>query len=616
MNTLKVGTLEKSFADWHILKPLREQTNQSADSFGFDIDAAFDATDDIPFGTGVEVFIQRTQNLDGSFTGGTRHFVGWRVNLLRFASPEMEQLGYKFAGPWEWFFERLTFSQSTKSWDTVNHVEITETKCLVNLGISATGAHLTIYEQAEEIIQCVMDQMTVELGAPNFIYTLLLPSVYFPQDQVNNITCGEALRRLMRWVGSTTIFFTYTSDEIALGIATRDQLTPVTLPIIGAQGTEFERRDDMVPPAINLEYRITANYSGSPYTSIRRDLACATGYIDATGAAHGDTYANLFAAGVKFGAVRQTYNFVGPSYSSVKATIVCETFSPSSLAWWTAHCAELGQVDPTTLAIDTTSVAYDQSLADESLVYVLLQGQIAPWMSALTQTLTVSAKFSGTIKATDGRVAHVWSAVPKQVQVVLVSLPSGTYSNTALVDVGEAIPFGLAKQVWDLESVPQYEGVHRVTEDEISGVVKLYNVLNMTGGLTEWQTMNAQVQRLTFDYDKATTVIHVGPATHLGAGDLIARLQSNRQPRWSLIFGNDRTSSSVSVDLTLGSTTAKGNTTSGQAVQSVHTIMETDNTGLSGNEGKLGLIKFDAAGRQILMQGAPWPVRVCMASRR
>src|SRR5580698_5558872 len=117
--TLSYNGTEKCLADWNIAAWRREAFNQASDSWGCNLLAAVDATEIFPFGAMVTIRLNRvpsspprnpnpTLPVSGvtSWTGGTTWFVGYRVQNIRTGSPEMEAMGLKFAGPWDFFFER------------------------------------------------------------------------------------------------------------------------------------------------------------------------------------------------------------------------------------------------------------------------------------------------------------------------------------------------------------------------------------------------------------------------------------------------------------------------------------------------------------------------------
>lgn len=82
-------------------------------------------------------------------------------------------------------------------------------------------------------------------------------------------------------------------------------------------------------------------------------------------------------------------------------------------------------------------------------------------------------------------------------------------------------------------STLQYSGTLVITERECSQDVNPGDVINITGGLTEWATMAAQVQEVVEDIDAGVTTITVGPPAHLQFDDFIeivriARNQSDQ----------------------------------------------------------------------------------------
>jgi len=95
-------------------------------------------------------------------------------------------------------------------------------------------------------------------------------------------------------------------------------------------------------------------------------------------------------------------------------------------------------------------------------------------------------------------------------------------------ETAETPPSGLAQAIYNAVSVLQYEGQITFTEAECSGSVLVGNVLNLTGGLTAWTTMAAQVQRIVEDIDRGQTEIGLGVAAHLGGRDLLELIRAFR----------------------------------------------------------------------------------------
>ena len=131
-----------------------------ADSFVFDLLAATDGAEIFPYGAMIKISTGRTPvsgptatpaglPLAGvlSWTGGQTWFAGWRMQNIRTGTPRMEGFKYKFAGPWDFFFERLVFQKLWLSWNTALTGQIADWRSQVMLGqccVAADGAGNTV----------------------------------------------------------------------------------------------------------------------------------------------------------------------------------------------------------------------------------------------------------------------------------------------------------------------------------------------------------------------------------------------------------------------------------------------------------------------------------------
>src|SRR5665213_2267574 len=121
--TLTCNGTEKSLADWGISNWSRLVQNQASDELSFTIPAPMDGTDLFPFGTNIIVKINRTTAVANTFnaslpqsgatlfSGGTQWFWGYCIDNGRVGEPDAESFNYKFAGPGQFFFDRLIFQK-------------------------------------------------------------------------------------------------------------------------------------------------------------------------------------------------------------------------------------------------------------------------------------------------------------------------------------------------------------------------------------------------------------------------------------------------------------------------------------------------------------------------
>ena len=706
--TLTYNAVERPLADWSIGQASRENTNQANDHFACDVMLAADAPDPFPFGSQIILRLGRASTVTSattaagapvtgltSFTGGTIWFVGWRVENFRTGSPDLEKLAYKFAGPWEFFFERLVFQKLWWTWNGAQNVADWRSQVILGLsanalvgvndtlpGTSATNL-MSIAQQVREIVAYVMTQSQIAYGAPQIqldgitaggdgiyrpnwdtsgnylLYTnptsestaLVIPDfiagayataapanptsvntlltgtapgtialantvLRAPWDSVNDITCAEAMRKMLRWIGAMgdpVLWFDYTGTLNGnpcptLHISTRDLLPAISLPfpsvptlpsdsspLTGPNGpfwataSKIKRRDDLIPNAVELKFRLTGTWNGFQYTQIIRDVAGAINGtvhegIGLTGALYtlasfagnspalldSATMAALQQLGQGFAAQSATIDMQGNSSQTLSctiATMALNTADPAldggaSLSFWTAVFPELNDLTaPVFVPNGLVSIVDDQGnpVNTSTFPYLLTDGQIAPWMLAgnaaggtpvQCQQCTITAAFQATENndsfpvsgsPTPVPVAHVQNH-QKHARVTLVTIPGGTYSQQS-VTLGEIVPYGLAGYIYNIARIPQYEGAFAIQETEITDQVPLGNNLNLTGSLAEWAAMAACVQQISYDLTAGRTTLVFGPASHLGAKDFVERLRVNRGPRWFNLNGNNLTNS-------------------------------------------------------------------------
>jgi hypothetical protein len=92
----------------------------------------------------------------------------------------------------------------------------------------------------------------------------------------------------------------------------------------------------------------------------------------------------------------------------------------------------------------------------------------------------------------------------------------------------EQPPTGLAAVLYSALSTLQYEGSWNVIRQEPAASNTMGIVLNLTGGRTEWASMNALVQEIVDDLDNGITTYKFGPAGHLTIQDLMEQLRTTR----------------------------------------------------------------------------------------
>lgn len=127
----------------------------------------------------------------------------------------------------------------------------------------------------------------------------------------------------------------------------------------------------------------------------------------------------------------------------------------------------------------------------------------------------------------------VWNAVyedrypvdaPNSLDTVLMTIPLGLNGEIS------SAPSGLAQALHSAISVLHYEGeIVLAFDSECDLAQHPGQVLNLTGGLAAWETMDAVVQVVEHNLDRAETTISFGPPEHLSPQDQIELLNGNRK---------------------------------------------------------------------------------------
>jgi hypothetical protein len=349
------------------------------------------------------------------------------------------------------------------------------------------------------------------------------------------------------------------------------------------------RRDDLIPPAINLKYRVTVSSGSQKSVQVIHDICgnipLAAGgnaivegigyvgdleslaqFVTGSGTIDSTDQATLQSFARRPGTPAATIDLEGPN--TTYQPLACFTLPVipdgdsagqleppgSDSGFWAQLFPDLaGQASvafaegiPPTVVVKSSGSAVDLT----TYPYWVIGGGVANWMlngsggAGLVVVATVIASLSYSDQDTEpgsttptiptGKTA----SHPRTADIVLTNLPTGLYST---VTPGEVIPYGLAGFIYNIESIPQYQGNYTIQEQDITDQCPMGNNLNLTGSLAEWATMNATVQEIEYDLDGGRTTLTFGPAAHLGAQDFVERLRVNRGPRWFYLNGNNST---------------------------------------------------------------------------
>jgi hypothetical protein len=514
----------KAVADWGLSALARERINQAPDVLTFRAEGTLSDADPI-FACGSTVQL---------FQNGTPWFYGRVVSVPGRAAAKTDEQLYRVAGPW-WYLENLVFQQI---WQTTNGTTVTlipTNKSRLVLSQDADGTKLATGAAIAEVLAYATAR-----GVPITVGTIT-PNAIAPYAEALDRSCAEVIRNFLRWTPDAMAAFDYTTTPFpTLSIHLRADAATVSLPAYGAPvtGLELTPRYDLQAPAVVLKFEQTNDIANDTFTSLIVQAAPTT----ATGDEFGALVMTLDLAGA-----RATYQ-----QQPVETAPIPQTDTASGVVdWWKTKFPWLNDFDDSDLSVaaGTQTVTIESSaetgLSVSDVPNELLSGSISAWMNLNSARLLVSATMQFTGAATD-ESNEVFGADNEKVlytRVTGTDAETQTYSRLTSETEAEPVPAGLAQALYNAVSVLQYDGVLELTEQECSGTAAPGQLLNLTGGRTEWAAMAAQIQRVEEMLDVGQTKITVGPAKHLGQGELTTWLRANRNRKISYRLGERTTGS-------------------------------------------------------------------------
>lgn len=549
--TLEFNGQEKTFADWGLIQCLHQVVATGGDFFGFDVEGEPCDGPEL-WGYGDEVTIRRARvSLRGvinTFSGGAVVFIGCRVKTVRTGSAQFEALAYQFSGPWRYLMGNI-FQMVAKTYNNGTHsledIYLSDLWLCQNLA----GGKITTAEQLTEIISYAAARTLEQFGSAKLQAGIGFPSLNAPVDEVHDITCADAIGKMLRWSPDAVVWFDYATTPPTLNIKKRADLVAVDLAMAvdEADSIQITARKDILVPSVHFKYRQTSSFDGQNFVQTFNDIAPGG------------------ATGREFGALVATMDFDGGSVTRQTSKIDCVPVDVTSLDWWKTRHPELNDGGGALALTVLNSETYPVVGAPVGYPNELMNGQVTEWMNGQVQEVTLQAFIKGTHN--DGTKKGKEVTELKTWQARCTNLNSGNYTRLTTDSLGEPIPFGLAAQFLQTINQLHFEGEKSLTEREVTYAIRMGNVLNISGGLEQWATMRALVQAVSYDWDNGKTSATFGPSALLGPGDLIELLRVNRN-RWVRNYSLRQTAQSGAGDSQLGSDIPKASGGSRVASQS------------------------------------------------
>jgi len=492
---------ERTFAEWGLAGLRRALHSQAADAVTFTAPGRAVEADSL-FTHGETLVIKR---------GGTRWFEGRVTRVPVAGSPDAEDHAYHLAGPW-WYLDELVFQQNWRQLsdfgDAGSALENVP-RSRVILGLKEDGTRLDSGAQiAAAINYAIAAGRPLQLGTVD-------PDADVPWDEMQDATCAEVIRKMLRWTPDAVTWFDYATSPPTLHVRRRENLSAQSVALTG-DGVEALRlapRADLQRSAVVLKFERTDTVDGADFARL---------YLDTYPAGADEDGIGVLTMTMELGGGRKTYQ---------KQRVVVEPIVEDGVNWWKGKLPWLRDV--ANLAI--TNGAVD----DDDLPNELVEGTLSEWMEEESGPVEVTAEASYEILADPSQAFHAVSnpVIDKRSRVKLSTRVRGTtattrtYARLRSFTPGEDPPSGLALQLYEALHPLQHEGRLTLLAAEAGAIAWLGKRLQLTGGRAEWATMSAMVQEVREDIDAGRTELRFGPTPTLGADDLLELVRANRGRR-------------------------------------------------------------------------------------
>ena len=419
-----------------------------------------------------------------------RWFFGIVTKIPSYGTYGKEVRGYELSGPW-WFLEHLVYQQSWEHMDSTEEAIVVEkSRCI--LGQNAAGEAITANAAIREILEYAIAQ-----GAKFSVGNCCGFDFYFPFEEVRDISCAEAIQRILRWAPDSVVWFDYECDSFPkINIYSGENLPQKSLDINELESFDVVPRHDLVVNSVVLKYE----------------------YLHSEGSRHWRTIiVDKFpknATGREFKSLAFTIELDGINAHIQRQRVSVVPVDPHTFEWWCNHIPTLENAALSNVTIENVSRETD-------LPYELIEGGIAPWMNCDV--------FNETIRATISYETNneIVKSQPISVKIRTTNAQSKVYEKIIHKQLASKPPIGLAESFYKSVSKLPYDGKLTMKINEINHT-QLGYALNILNGNKAWKKMNAVIQSVRENIDTGTIEITFGPPKHLGPDDLIQLMRSNR----------------------------------------------------------------------------------------
>lgn len=617
--TIEYNGTEAYFSDWGVaLDGITLSTaSMSIDVFSLQIPGAtINDAPVFPFEGKIIVRRDRTDTGGRHFTGGSIVFQGKRLAAIRDGHPGYAGVTYEFAGPW-YDIQETPYQQSIYNYtgdpQNLEEVFVSDVTLFQRVTGAGTWEKRNTGQQVTDILQHVINMsVAIGNGAP-FSIGVIEPATNVNTYPARDLKCGEAIFHCLRSSPDVVCYFDYATNPPTFHAKKRSSLPAVAVALgdqVSHESVRIRPRPDLQPRSVFLIFKQSNDEGGFTWVQTTPQ-----------------EYPVLLVRG-GLRSIVQTIDLEGYAKSNVYGELLCRTVA-NTRDWWKRYVPEVGSLRIRGWAVTAMQVVDEDTGAAVNLATyptVLEDGAIADWMKLVGGNPVDSKRVVIRAFASYDQYNEDASGDPETsvngiklekvlrkelvARVTVTNAPAGRSTYTAMSSfvAAEEIPAGMAQSIYTALQELQYDGQVRIADGDCLVAVGLGNVLNITGGANEWASARMLIQSVERDLSTGKTMITVGPAKHLGAGDLTQLFLMNRNRRmWQDPSTNATAQRSSGASVKLGKTNVRENTQAAWPERSLGVKVHTDGT--SGNR---SVISEDAAGQTLKLQvldaaGAPVP---------
>ena len=473
---LKFADKKKSAEEWGIVSLKVERLNGAADSAKITF-ADEETAASIPTDCNLEIF-----------DADLRKFCGQVVETPKALSGGSRRAQIVAKNAWA-HLEGIVYQQLWESSETESGEVFFQPvqRSKVVLGQNSSGEKIDAAAQAQNILQ-----YAISCGAPLSIGTIDANSQML-LDQRSDISCAEALKRTLRWLPNSQIYFDYSADGLPkINIVQRKNLPQAVLLENGTDtlSLSVKSRPDLRLNGVVIKYERENSSGENVWRTIEEES-----YPEDLGTPTKNTLV-------------MTVELAGSRERVKVYELVCETIQPESKQWWRSHIPSL----PEDFEILETSRSHPE------LTRELVKGQLASHINARSQSDVITARIS--LADESGKSAQQ----TLNLTLRATNAVSGSYPEFTPTLLREPKPEGMAKSIYEAACDLQYQGDATV----LGLCAEKFAGKKVALTLADGASLSAPAVAIVEDFAKETTNVKFGPPTHLYADDIVELFRINR----------------------------------------------------------------------------------------